>query len=728
MSKIMFVSNRLPVTITRTDDGLDFQPSIGGLATGLASVHEERESLWVGWAGLCESELSDSERTVLEQRLKDDFHSLPVYLSEEEMDKYYYGFSNRTIWPLFHYFTNYAEYDHDQWATYQAVNRKFFDQLTPILDSGDTIWVHDYQLLLLPAMIREKHPDASIGFFLHIPFPSYEIFRLLPWRKELLEGVLGADLIGFHTYDYVRHFLSSARRLCGYEHNLGYLNVGNRLAKADVFPMGINYQRYHHAYDRLATQEEAADIVKKVHGTQVVLSVDRLDYTKGIPERVKSFSQFLRDHPEYREKVTMILIVAPSRTKVDTYTDLLKEVQEQISDTNGEHGTMGWMPVWFFYRSFGFDSLTALYAISDVLLCTPLRDGMNLVAKEYIAARADKKGMLVLSETAGAASELGEAVIVNPNNIQEVADGIQKALEMTVVSKIEKNTVMHKRLENYDVTYWARDFLNKLNDVAAKQHSGGSIRLTEKRQAEMATAYKRSEKRLMMLDYDGTLREFVDKPEDAKPTAAIYTILEELAADKRNEVLLISGRDRYCLEDWFGKLDVNLVAAHGMWIRPVGEDWSVTETLTSAWKETIRPVLEVHTARTPGSLIEEKDYSLAWHYRRCEPDMAAVRVSELTDALQDMTKNLNIGLLKGNKVIEIKDTTINKGRAASIWLTRGSWEFIFVAGDDWTDEDMFAIVPPEAFSVKVGTGVSQANYRVDSVKEVHRILRKLISA
>ena len=728
MKKTIFVSNRLPVTITRSEEGLDFQPSIGGLATGLTSVHDERESLWVGWTGMCHSELTTNERKEVKKRLKEDFHSLPIYLSEDDMDKYYYGFSNQTIWPLFHYFTNHAEYDHEEWSAYQAVNHKFFETLSPILNSGDTVWVHDYQLMLLPAMIREKHPDVKIGFFLHIPFPSYEIFRLLPWREHLLEGVMGADLVGFHTYDYVRHFLSSARRLCGYEHNLGYVNVGNRLVKADAFPMGIDYQRYHHAYDRAATQEEAAEIVKKAHGTQVVLSVDRLDYTKGIPERIKSFRQFLRDHPEYHEKVTLILIVAPSRTKVDTYTELLKEVQELTSDTNGEHGTMGWVPVWFFYRSFGFNSLTALYAISDVLLCTPLRDGMNLVAKEYVAARADKKGMLVLSETAGAARELGEAVIVNPNNIQEVADGILTALEMTVVNKIEKNTVMHKRLEHYDVDYWAKDFLHKLDDVVEKQHSAGAAPLTDDHQATMISSYKASEKRLIMLDYDGTLREFVDKPEDAKPTEAIYSILKKLTADKKNEVLLISGRDRYCLEEWFGKLDLNLVAAHGMWIRPAGEDWSVTETLTNTWKETIRPVLEVHAARTPGSLIEEKDYSLAWHYRRCEPDMAAVRVSELIDALEDMTNNLNIGILKGNKVVEIKDTTINKGRAASIWLTRETWDFIFVAGDDWTDEDMFAIVPPGAFSVKVGTGVSEANYRVDSVKDVHRILETVSNA
>jgi trehalose 6-phosphate synthase/phosphatase len=720
--KTIFVSNRLPVTIRHGEDGLEFSPSIGGLATGLKSVHDEGDSLWLGWCGLSEEQLTPQNRVELEQRLTEDFHSTPVFLSEDDLENYYYGFCNRTIWPLFHYFVNHAEYDHDQWRCYREVNHKFFDKLAELINPGDTVWIHDYQLFLLPQMIREKFPDTSIGFFLHIPFPSYELFRLMPWREEILRGVLGSDLIGFHTYDYVRHFLSSCRRLLGYEHNLGYINVGNRMVKADVFPMGIDYDRYHNAHEQQAIQEETAEILKKVRGTQLVLSVDRLDYTKGIPERIKAFSEFLRQNPQYREKVTLILIVAPSRTEVESYSDLLKEVQELVSDTNGEHGTIGWIPVWFFYRSFGFDSLTALYAAADLLLVTPLRDGMNLVAKEYVAARVDKKGMLVLSETAGAASELGEAVIVNANNVREVADGIREALEMTAVEKISRNKIMHQRLEHYNVEFWARDFLRKLADVKQKQSTNSLEKLLPESADELVDAMNAAEHRLLLLDYDGTLTGFVDKPENAKPDTQIKSILRKLTDDERNHVIIISGRDRHSLEAWFKDLPVNLVAAHGMWTRDQGGDWEQTETLSNDWKETIRPILDVHTARTPGSFVEEKDYSLAWHYRRCEPELAAVRVSELKDALGDLTSNLNIGLLNGNKVIEIKDTTVNKGRAAGMWLQRNHWDFIFAAGDDWTDEDMFAILPETAFSIKVGVGMSQARYRVESVEDIRAIL------
>lgn len=732
MAKIIFISNRLPVTVSRNDDdsgqnSLQFSASIGGLATGMKSVHEEGSSLWIGWCGLTREELGEDEIPQIKTKLRDAYHSFPVFLSKEEIDEYYYGFCNHTIWPLFHYFTNHARYNHEQWETYQNVNRKFFEAVREFIEPDDTVWIHDYQLFLLPEMIRKNFPGTKIGFFLHIPFPSYEIFRLLPWRTEILNGVLGADLIGFHTYDYVRHFLSSARRLLGFEHNLGYINVGSRMVKADVFPMGIDYERYHNAQDETSIQEETAEIMKKVRGTQIVLSVDRLDYTKGIPERIKAFAEFLRETPEYREKVTLILIVAPSRIEVDTYHKLLKEIQELVSDTNGELGSIGWVPVWFFFRSFGFHSLTALYTIADVLLVTPLRDGMNLVAKEYVAARADKKGMLVISETAGAVSELGEAVLVNANNVRQVAAGIRRALEMPAVEKIAKNSVMDERLAHYNVEFWAQDFLSRLNTVRDEQREQALEHLSEDNTKTIVGMARSATNRLFLLDYDGTIKAFTKNPEEAAPDDELRQIISDLAHRPENHVLITSSRDRHILEAWFADIPVSLAASHGMWIRDHEQEnpaWELIEELGNDWKDTIRPVLELHAARTPGSRIEEKDYSLAWHYRRCEPELAAVRVSELKEALADLTANLNIGLLHGNKVIEIRDTTVNKGRAASLWLHQAPRDFIFAAGDDGTDEEMFAILPDAAVSIKVGVGMSGARYRADSVEEIRTLLKQ----
>ncbi|MDZ7797721.1 MAG: bifunctional alpha,alpha-trehalose-phosphate synthase (UDP-forming)/trehalose-phosphatase [Candidatus Marinimicrobia bacterium] len=725
MSKTIFISNRLPVTIGRSGGKLSYEPSIGGLATGLKSVHDEGNSLWVGWCGLPEEDLSKKEQDEIDSHLRNVYRNIPIFLSQSDIDDYYYGFCNRTIWPMFHYFTDEIEYQHELWQAYRTVNQKFFKKLEGIIESGDTIWVHDYQLMLLPGMIREKFPDTVVGFFLHIPFPSYEIFRLLPWREEVLRGLLGADLVGFHTYDYVRHFTSSVRRILGYEHNLGFFHIGNRLVKADVFPMGIDYKRYCEAHSKSSVREESREVLQKAEGTKLILSVDRLDYTKGIPGRIRSYSEFLRNNPEYLEKVTMILIVAPSRTEVETYSELLREIEELVGNTNGEHGTMGWVPVWFFYRSFGFESLVALYSAADVLLVTPLRDGMNLVAKEYIAARADNKGMLVLSETAGAASELGEAVIVNANNVKEVAEGIKTALEMPEKEQISRNTIMHKRLRHYNVEFWAQDFLQKLDEIRKKQERDSLIKINRKRLLQIRRSMKKAEKRLFLLDYDGTMTGYMNKPGEAKPDAELLGMLEKLCAGKKNTVVIISGRDRDTLEKWFGHLPLNLIAEHGMWIRKTKREWDQLEFLKAEWKDTIRPLLEMHTARTPGSFIEEKSYSLAWHYRRCEPELAAVRVNELKDALEDLTGNMNIGLLDSNKVIEIKDTTVNKSRAASIWLNDDEWDFIFSAGDDWSDEDIFSILPENAWSIKVGTGISEAQYQVDDADDVRKILMEL---
>ncbi len=727
MSRIVFVSNRLPITIDKTSDGLEFKPSIGGLATGLSSVHSADSSLWIGWCGRSRQELSTAEVREISRRLPEDFASHPVYLTERELNQYYYGFCNRTLWPLFHYFNNHAHYDHQQWQSYQQVNRKFFKTVAEVINEEDTIWIHDYQLMLLPAMIRERFPKAKIGFFLHIPFPSYELFRLLPWRSEILQGLLGADLIGFHAYDYVRHFISSVRRLLGYDHNLGYIDMRNRLVKADVFPMGIDYQRYQNAHLLKEVREETNEIIDKVKGTQLVLSVDRLDYTKGIPTRLKSFDQFLEKYPAYKEKVTMIMIVAPSRTELSDYHELLCEIEELVGHINGKHGSIGWVPVWFFYRSFGFNHLTALYSVADIMLVTPLRDGMNLVAKEYVAARVDYKGMLVISETAGAASELGEAVSVNANNIREVADGIKTALEMPAVEKIERNKAMHDRLARYNVEFWANDFLRRLNNVEEVQRINSSQQLDEETDKKLLTDAEKAEKRLFLLDYDTSLTGFSDPKNGGRPNKELYELLRRLAEDRHNEVLIVSGSNKSAMQDWFGDLNIHLAAAHGLWIRRIGGEWETTEIPTEEWKETLRPLLEMHTARTPGSYIEEKDHSLAWHYRRCDPELAAVRVSELKDAFEDLTGNLNIGLINGNRQIEIKDSSINKGRIASILLNEKKWEFIFAVGDDWSDEELFVILPSSAYSIKIGIGMSHANYRVESTQELRNLLHRLVA-
>ncbi|MDA3850192.1 MAG: bifunctional alpha,alpha-trehalose-phosphate synthase (UDP-forming)/trehalose-phosphatase [Spirochaetaceae bacterium] len=723
MSKIIFISNRLPITLSLSEDNIEIKESIGGLATGLKGYHQDSNNLWLGWAGVTKEEAQGREEEIT-QRLIKEHRCIPLFLSEEDLELYYQGFSNSTLWPLFHYFPNLTTYDEAEWQRYKLVNEKFLLGLKGMVDPGDSIWIHDYQLMLLPHLIREEYPHAALGFFLHIPFPSYELFRLLPWRDQVLEGLLGADLIGFHTYDYARHFLSSVRRIMGYEQEMNVIKHHRRSIRTDVFPMGIDYEYF--TRNRQDVQHDMVELLEKTQGTQVIFSVDRLDYTKGIPGRILAYAQFLKDNPEYREKVTLILIVAPSRTQVDLYSDLLREIQELVSGTNGQYGTLGWIPIWYFYRSFSQDSLIAIYKITDAMLVTPLRDGMNLVAKEFIASRTDKQGMLVISETAGASSELGEAVVVNSNNLIETANGIKEALDMTKREQIERNTIMHNRLKRYNIYYWAKDFLDKLLQQHSKWEETQVMRFDNRGMKNLLADYKKAKSRLIFLDYDGTLMGFKPKPDMAFPDEDLLKLLKKLKSDPRNHLVIISGRDKDTLEKWLGELEVDLVASHGLWVKEQpSAHWEQTEVLDNSWKDEIRPLLEVTMDRTPGSLVEEKEFSLAWHYRKCEPELAQIRLRELTDTLLSLTGKGHLGLLDGNKVLEIKDTTVNKGRTAGHFIATKKADFVFAAGDDTTDEDLFSIIDENQYSFKIGQGETKARFYIRDCDEFRSLLTKL---
>jgi trehalose 6-phosphate synthase/phosphatase len=723
MQRLLIVSNRLPVTIQERKGELHIEPSVGGLATGLRSWYKSSPSVWIGWAGIGRKKIK-REKDIMARLLSENCH--PVPLSEHDVEAYYQGFCNRTIWPLFHYFPIYAEYSEDFWRAYERVNVAFANVVAGIAKPNDIIWIHDYQLMLLPKLLRERLPKATIGFFLHIPFPSFEIFRLLPWRKQILEGLLGADLVGFHTYDYTGHFMDSVHRLLGYEAAMGQITMADRVVRADTFPMGINYEQYSSAVQDLKVQAERKRVRKKLGDCQVVLSVDRLDYTKGIPERLEAFSVFLDRNPKFKRKVILVLVVVPSRTRVEHYMQLKKQLDGLVGEINGKHGTIGWIPIWYLYRSLPFYSLAALYSLADVALVTPLRDGMNLIAKEYTTTKTDGKGVLILSETAGAAQELGEAIIINANNQEEITQALLKALEMPEQEQIERNRIMQTRLRRYDVVQWANEFMDKLLYAKKLQRETAEKALTYEMQRKLASDFQESDKALLLLDYDGTLVPFSPRPADAMPETNLLRLLERFAKNPRNEVVLISGRDKDTLESWFGGLNVGLVAEHGVWIKEKGGEWETIETLTSEWKEEVHPILESWVDRTPGSFIEEKEFSLVWHYRRADPELGELRARELINNLTNITANLNLHVLEGNKVVEVKNTDINKGRAALRWISREEWDFILALGDDWTDEDTFKVVPSTAWSIKVGFGASIARFSLSSPSTATSLLRKMV--
>ncbi len=721
--RLIIVSNRLPIIVSKKTGKLHYQRSVGGLATGLASFYRSYNSLWVGWPGVACEKVKDRVDDISRELKKDNCHS--VFLPQSLVEQFYHGFCNKTIWPLFHYFSNYAVFSDNLWNAYRRGNQLFAEVLEKLISPNDIVWIHDFHLMLLPLMLRRRFPELTIGFFLHIPFPSSEVFRLMPWRDEVLRGLLGADLVGFHTADYVGHFLSSVRRVLGYEHSFNQVLTERRIIQVDVFPMGIDYKKFRTMAEDSKVIAEIEKIRHRVGDRKIIISVDRLDYTKGILQRLEAFEFFLEKYPQWRGKVTFILLVVPSRIGVEHYAMLKKQLDEMVGRINGKYDTIEWIPIWYLYRAIPQESLSALYAIGDVALITPLRDGMNLVAKEYVASKIHGDGVLILGEMAGAAREMGEALIVNPFDKSQVARTIKYALEMSTEEKAERMIAMQKRLERYDVVRWATDFMDRLVYTKQKQITFRGKKLIGKYEEQLLKEYEKAKHRALFLDYDGTLVCFADKPEKACPDQRLYNILQVLLEDEKNSLVIVSGRDPYTLQQWFSHTPINIIAEHGVWLKEARSEWQMIELLDNEWKEKVRPILELYTDRTPGSFIEEKEFSLVWHYRRCDPMLATVRARELKDALLQLIANLEIGVLEGNKVLEVKNTSINKGRAILHWLAQDDYDFILVIGDDWTDEDMFEVVPDWAYSIKVGFGISKARFRLDDPEEVRALLEKL---
>jgi trehalose 6-phosphate synthase/phosphatase len=728
MNRLLIVSNRLPVTIQKKKGKLSFNPSVGGLATGLGSFHKSFDSKWVGWCGITSEKIDSEEKIAIKTRLKKEFSSYPVFLSKREAELYYSEFCNKTLWPLLHGFTQYATYDRNSWKAYERVNEVFADSLLEIAEPDDMVWVHDYHLMLLPKLLRKKHPNMTIGFFLHTPFPSPDVFRLLPWREEILCGLLEADLLGFHTYNYVQNFLMTVRRLLGFNHTLGKIIVGNHMAKVDSFPIGIDYHLFADAEAKPKVQASIKKLGGRLGKTKKILSIDRLDYTKGVLHRLKGFDLFLKNYPEYRGKVTLVLVAVPSRTKVQRYQALKRKVDELVGKINGDYGKVGWTPIQYMYHSLPFHSLLALYRISDVAMVTPLADGMNLIAKEYVATKTDGKGVLVLSEMAGAVEELREAIVVNPNSIEEIAEALKKALSIPEEEQIRRNRTMQERLRSYDIRVWADDFMNNLSQVKKNQKELSAKELGDKIKTKIINDYHRSTSRLIFLDYDGTLVPFAATPEAAKPDAELLRLLTSLAQDSKNEIVIISGRNKEALAEFFKAPKIGLVAEHGAWIRDAKGKWATTGDFNTDWKAIVKPILERYKRRTPGALVEEKNFSLVWHYRRADPELASVRVAELKETLYFLTANLKVEVAEGNKIVEVKNAGINKGRAAMNWISRKEWDFMLAVGDDLTDEDLFRELPDRAYSIKVGLAPSRAKFRFKSQKEVRSLLKSLRDA
>jgi trehalose 6-phosphate synthase/phosphatase len=725
MSRLLIVANRLPVTVRSTPDGVEVERSSGGLATGMSRPHEQSGGLWIGWSGTTD-EMTAGQQAELEGQLA-AMRLVAVPLTSDQVTRYYEGYSNGVLWPLFHYLLDQVPLQSGDWDAYVQANQVFADVVAEQYTPGDMVWVHDYQLLLVPGLLRRRLPDARIGFFLHIPFPSEELFRTLPARRQLLEGMLGADLVGFHTPTYLRHFATALTDILGLTVDIDRVQLPGREVRLGVFPMGIDAGSFQTLAKDPAVEAEA-EALRGDGSVRILVGVDRLDYTKGIPRRLLTYERMLQIHPELREKVRLVQVAVPSRTGVEAYQEFRSLVDGLVGRINGAFGTPRWVPVHYIFRGLSAPDLVALYRAADVMLVTPLRDGMNLVAKEFVASRADGDGVLVLSEFAGAAWELPEALQVNPYDTEATAEVFYRALSMDPDERRARLAPLRQRVATFDVHSWVSAFLDQLDRV-----TGPAVRLVSPTgneaalREELGRALERNDELLLLLDYDGTLVPFTATPELARPDAGLVRLLRSLASLADTEVHIVSGRSREALEQWVGSLPIWLHAEHGFWSRPPGHaEWTPAADIHGTWREPVLAILRDITARTPGSLIEVKAVAIAWHYRLADLETGARRANELRIHLNQLLSNQPVEILAGNRVLEIRPYGVHKGRIIPpMSPEREARTTVLAIGDDRTDEDLFASLPPEAISVRVGPGATKARYRLDGTAAVRGILQML---
>ncbi len=721
MSRILLVANRLPVSVTAdADGGLTIETSPGGLASGLAGIHARASTRWIGWPGTTEPvDEAALARLLAERRL------IGVPLTLDDLRRYYDGYANGVVWPLFHYLIERLPLEIEGFDTYESVNQRFADAVVAEYREGDVVWVHDYQLLLVPELVRRRLPQARIGFFLHIPFPSSEVFRTLPNRERLLEGLLGADLIGFHTAAYMRHFATALLRILGVPSDVDRVTWRGREILLGVFPLGVDATALARSAAHPDVEEQAR--TWRESGVRVLVGIDRLDYTKGIPRRLLAFERLLERHPELRERIRLVQVAVPSREFVEAYQTFREQSEALIGRIHGAFATPSWVPVHWMYRAVSQEELLALYRAADVMLVTPLRDGMNLVAKEFCAARVDEDGVLVLSEFAGAASELSEALMVNPFDVEGAAATYYRALTMSDEERRSRMMALRLRVLAYDASRWADRFLEILTGTPDAPRSPRTP--TSARDLELVGERLRAAPAVrLLLDYDGTLVPFAVAPELARPDPALAGLLSRLAARPGWQVHIVSGRGRANLERWFGGLPIGLHAEHGLWSRLArATEWTGGPTVDMTWRAAVAPILEDFTVRTPGSLVEEKEGSLAWHYRACDSEFGQRQALELHAHLTERLSNLPVQVLPGDKVIEIRPHGTNKGTVVgTVRAAAPPGTLICAIGDDHTDDDMFRAIGTDGIAIQVGGRSNCASVYVADVVAARAFLQGLV--
>jgi len=711
--QLVVVSNRLPISIVNDDDGVQVRRSAGGLVSALEPALERRGGTWVGWPGGTlegdqELPANDLPYTVV-----------PVALSRAEVKGFYAGFANATLWPLFHGFPTRARFDRSGWTAYVGVNQRFAEATTRVAGDARLVWVHDYQLMLAPGLLREWRPAARLAFFLHIPFPPFDIYRLLPWDRELLRGLLACDLIGFHSQVYVRNFLDCVERLLGVrvDREQQLVEHGGRTVRVGAFPLGIDFE----LYDSRARAAPPAD----APGARIVLGVDRLDYTKGIPERIRAFERLLELYPVHRERVVFLQLAVPSRTDVMEYRRLKREIDELVGRANGRFGTPQWTPIHYMHRDTSPEQLVALYRDAHVGLVTPLRDGMNLVAKEYVACQVGDPGVLVLSRFAGASETMREALLVNPYNVDGTAEALHRALTMDESERRSRLTALRWRERRHNVHAWVDEFLHA---ARATRHG---IRPPRPADFESWLGLRLAGFHLaLFLDYDGTLTPIVDHPDQAQLAPAMRRVLRACAARPDIDVTIISGRALPDLQAIVGEPALTYAGNHGFEIRAPDLPSFQHADLVHFTEKLEALAADLDRLAVTGAWTERKAATLTVHYRDLEPARRPAFVEQaralitaagfqLREALCAIEARPPIGWDKGQAVLYVM-----RQRHGPNWSERAR---IIYLGDDQTDEDAFRVLAGLGISFRVGSAdtLSLADRHLPNVEAVQALLEWL---
>ncbi|XP_064938146.1 alpha,alpha-trehalose-phosphate synthase [UDP-forming] 1-like isoform X1 [Musa acuminata AAA Group] len=734
--RLLVVANRLPVSaVRRGEDSWYLEVSAGGLVSALLGV-KDVDARWIGWAGV--NVPDEVGQRALTKALAEK-RCIPVFLDEEIAHQYYNGYCNNILWPLFHYL-GLPQEDRlattrsfqSQFDSYKRANKMFADVVNKHYQEGDVVWCHDYHLMFLPKCLKEYNSKMKVGWFLHTPFPSSEIHRTLPSRSELLRSVLAADLVGFHTYDYARHFVSACTRILGLEGTPEGVEDQGKLTRVAAFPIGIDSDRFKRALELPAVREHINELTHRFAGRKVMLGVDRLDMIKGIPQKILAFEKFLEENPSWRDRVVLLQIAVPTRTDVPEYQKLTSQVHEIVGRINGRFGTLTAVPIHHLDRSLDFHALCALYAVTDVALVTSLRDGMNLVSYEFVACQGSKKGVLILSEFAGAAQSLGAgALLVNPWNITEVAASIGYALNMSPDEREKRHRHNYAHVTTHTAQDWAETFVSELNDtvVEAQLRTRQVPPLLPTHVA--VERYSQSKNRLLILGFNATLTESIEssgrrggdqiKEMELKLHPDLKAPLTTLCNDVLTTVVVLSGSDRSVLDDNFGEYNMWLAAENGMFLRHTGGDWMTTmpEHLNMDWVDSVKHVFEYFTERTPRSHFEHRETSLVWNYKYADVEFGRLQARDMLQHLwTGPISNAAVDVVQGSRAVEVRSVGVTKGAAIDRILGEIVHSKSMVTPIDYVlcvghflgkDEDIYTFFEPELPSEPVSSSRTKSD-------------------